>query len=73
MRYYTEDGQPAGETIVHGSGITGTTDWTRFTEFRPLPPEVAVFQPVLWVYPNGRRPSSADGTIRFAGLQNEAP
>ncbi len=72
-RYLDAEGRPVGEAIVSGSGLTATTDWVRFVEFRPVPEGVAAVQPILWVYPNGRRPSPADGRLYFTGLQLEAP
>lgn len=66
-----DDGQPL-EFNLHQEGLGGTSDWTRFSCFRVVPPEVGFYSVVFWVYPNGRKPSEEAGEAWFGELRIEA-
>lgn len=64
-------GQELGALLANEEGITGETDWVRFVQVKKVPPVVAAYQIVLWVYPNGHRPSEEPGGVMFSQPQLE--
>lgn len=64
-------GERIAEKVVNQEGIYRDTGPVRFVDFQPVPPRVAAYQIAFWVYPNGRRPSTAAGTVRFGDVRIE--